>query len=161
MLFAQIRRYEATLPEARTGRLTIGSGSSRQRCVVEKAATGYSQLRNSFSTALVVLMCMVGLVLLIACANVASLLIARAVARQKEIAVRLSVGASRGQLVRQLLVESLFSPRRAALLGILFAVWTTKGLLNLLPAGNSVLMLSADRIGGFCCSTSGSRCSRG
>ena len=111
--------------------------------MVEKAGTGYSQLRNSFSKALVVLMCMVGIVLLIACANVASLLIARAVARQRETAVRLSVGASRGQLIRQLLVESLVLAVAGGALGILLAVWMTKGLLSLLPAGNAVLMLSA------------------
>ena len=143
VLFAQIRQYEATLPEARGW-----SAYDRERFLnatvrVEKVATGYSQLRNSFSKALVVLMCMVGLVLLIACANVASLLIARAVARQKEIAVRLSVGASQSQLVRQLLVESLVLATAGGTLGILFAVWTTKGLLSLVPVGNASLMLSA------------------
>lgn len=144
VLFAQIRHYEATLPEA-----SGWSAPDRERFLnatvrVEKAATGYSQLRNSFSKALVVLMCMVGLVLLIACANVASLLIARAVARQKEIAVRLSVGASHSQLVRQLLVESLVLAAAGGTLGILFAVWTTNGLLSLIPGGNASLMLSAN-----------------
>src|SRR5215831_2740186 len=144
VLFTQIRRYEATLPEAKGW-----SANSRERflkatVVVEKAATGYSQLRNNFSKALEVLMWMVGLVLLIACANVASLLIARAVARQKEIAVRLSVGASQSQLVRQLLVESLVLAATGGALGILLAVWITKGLLSLLPTGNSMLMLSAN-----------------
>ena len=144
VLFAQIRRYEATLPEAKSWSAYDRERFLKATVVVEKAATGYSQLRNSFSKALVVLMCMVGLVLLIACANVASLLIARAVARQKEIAVRLSVGASQSQLVRQLLVESLVLAAAGGTLGILFAVWTTKGLLSLVPAGNALLMLSAN-----------------
>src|ERR1043166_1508257 len=65
-------------------------------------------------------------------------------ARQRQIAVRLSVGASRGQLVRQLLVESLVLAAAGGTLGILFAVWTTKSLLSLVPAGNASLMLSAN-----------------
>src|SRR5207302_1884493 len=102
--------------------------------LVENAATGYSGLRNDFSTALFVLMCMVGLVLLIACANVANLLIARGFMRQKEIAVRLSLGASRGRLVKQLLVESLVLSCAGGALGIAIAFMLTRGLLALVPA---------------------------
>jgi predicted permease len=108
---------------------------------VEKAATGYSDLRNNFSKALIVLMCMVGLVLLIACANVANLLIARAFARQKEIAIRLSVGASRGRLLQQLLVESLLLSFAGALGGIVVAIALTRGLLALIPAEGSPLLI--------------------
>ncbi|MCI0535405.1 MAG: ABC transporter permease [Verrucomicrobiales bacterium] len=140
-LFHQIREYEATLPAA-----AKWSAYSREQFLkgtlhVEKAATGYSNLRNDFSNALIVLMCMVGLVLLIACANVANLLIARAFARQKEISVRLSLGASRGQLVRQLLVESMVLSAGGGVAGVVLAFAMTRGLLALVPVEGNPLLI--------------------
>jgi predicted permease len=142
-LFTQIRTQEMTLPGAKDWSNYAREQFMKGRLRVDPAAGGYSNLRNDFSTALIVLMCMVGLVLLIACANVANLLIARGFMRQKEIAVRLSLGASRGQLVRQMLAESLVLSCIGGVLGIGLAVALTQALIAFVPSDGRPILIHA------------------
>jgi predicted permease len=140
-LFTQIREYEMTLPGAKNFTPYDREQFMKGRLLVVKADVGFSPIRQDFSVALIVLMCMVGLVLLIACANVANLLIARAFMRQKEIAVRLSLGATRRQLVRQLLTESLLLAFAGGALGIALAFAMTRALLAFVPIEGAPLLL--------------------
>jgi predicted permease len=143
-LFIQILRDELTRPEMKDTTPYSRTEFLKRQVKMEPAGNGYSELRHSYSTALVVLMCMVGLVLLIACFNVANLLIARAAARQKEVAVRLAVGASRGQLVAQLMIESLLLSAAGAVVGLLLSGAIIRVLLGFMPTGGTPLMLRAD-----------------
>jgi predicted permease len=105
------------------------------------AATGRSSLRSRFQQPLTIVLGVVGIVLLVACANLANLMIARATARRQELSLRLALGASRLRLIRQLLLESLLLAGAGATLGLAVAHWGSQLLVaQLAPAGNSVFL---------------------
>jgi len=113
----------------------FGKWALAQKIEVRDAGVGLSMLRDAFGKPLTILMAAVALVLLIACANVASLLIALGAARRREIAMRFSLGATRWRVVRQWLVESLMLALAGSALGLAFAIWGERYMLLFLPPG--------------------------
>ena len=108
---------------------------------IESASTGISDLRRSYEQPLLVLLGIVGVVLLVACANVANLLLARASARRHELAARLALGASHGRLVRQLLAESAVLAVPGAIAGLAIAVWGSRFLVAQISTSDSQVAL--------------------
>jgi putative ABC transport system permease protein len=130
---------EATVPTDYAG--SIQDAYRKSRLTVLPAGQGVSPLRGSYETSIWSLLVITGIVLLIACANLANLLLARASAREREIAVRVALGASRGRLIRQMLSESLLLAGSGAALGAGLAQLISRGIISSLSTEENILRL--------------------